>query len=54
MSANGQAHRVLITGGAGFLGSHLARRLLHAGWEVRLLDSLDPQVHPQGVPAYLP
>jgi dTDP-L-rhamnose 4-epimerase len=54
MKANGHARRVLITGGAGFLGSHLARRLLRSGWEVRLLDSLDPQVHPLGVPAYLP
>ncbi|MGH9475869.1 MAG: NAD-dependent epimerase/dehydratase family protein [Terriglobales bacterium] len=45
---------MLITGGAGFLGSHLARRLLAAGYRVRLLDCLDPQVHPQGAPAYLP
>lgn len=50
----GPRGRVLITGGAGFLGSHLARRLLRAGYPVRLLDSLDPQVHPQGVPDYLP
>jgi len=45
--------RVLITGGAGFLGSHLADRLLAAGFRVRLLDCLDPQVHPNGAPAYL-
>lgn len=45
---------VLITGGAGFLGSHLASRLLRAGYRVRLLDCLDPQVHPLGQPAYLP
>jgi nucleoside-diphosphate-sugar epimerase len=31
--------RVLITGGAGFIGSHLAERLLHEGAEVRVLDS---------------
>ncbi|HUQ20417.1 MAG TPA: SDR family NAD(P)-dependent oxidoreductase [Gemmatimonadaceae bacterium] len=37
--------RVLITGGAGFIGSHLADRLLHAGYEVRALDILDEQVH---------
>ncbi len=46
--------RVLITGGAGFIGSHLADRLLREGHEVRALDSLDRQVHPSGErPAYL-
>ena len=40
--------RVLITGGAGFIGSHLADRLLADGHEVRALDSLDPQVHADG------
>jgi dTDP-L-rhamnose 4-epimerase len=45
---------VLITGGAGFIGSHLADRLLGDGHRVRALDSLDPQVHPGGSPpAYL-
>lgn len=33
---------VLITGGAGFIGSHLAARLLQAGRRVRVLDNLDP------------
>ena len=37
--------RVLITGGAGFIGSHVADLLLGAGHEVRLLDNLCPQVH---------
>ena len=37
--------RVLITGGAGFIGSHLGRSLLERGYEVRALDSLNPQVH---------
>jgi dTDP-L-rhamnose 4-epimerase len=46
--------RVLITGGAGFIGSHLADRLLADGHVVRTLDNLDPQVHPAGErPAYL-
>jgi dTDP-L-rhamnose 4-epimerase len=44
--------RVLVTGGAGFIGSHLADRLLSEGHDVRILDVLDPQVH-DGVPAYL-
>lgn len=37
--------RVLITGGAGFVGSHLADELLKAGYQVRALDNLSPQVH---------
>ena len=46
--------RVLITGGAGFIGSHLADLLLADGHEVRALDSLDRQVHPDGErPDYL-
>lgn len=36
---------ILITGGAGFIGSHLADRLLRAGYRVRALDNLSPQVH---------
>lgn len=47
--------RVLITGGAGFIGSHTADALLNEGHEVRALDLLDPQIHgvDPGFPAYL-
>jgi dTDP-L-rhamnose 4-epimerase len=45
--------KVLVTGGAGFIGSHLADRLLADDHEVRVLDVLDPQVHPSGPPSYL-
>jgi dTDP-L-rhamnose 4-epimerase len=37
--------RVLITGGAGFIGSHVADELLAHGYQVRALDNLTPQVH---------
>lgn len=45
--------QVLITGGAGFVGSHLADGLLAEGHRVRILDDLTPQVHPSGRPDYL-
>ena len=44
---------VLITGGAGFIGSHLADRLLEMGCSVRVLDALVPQVHGGENPEYL-
>jgi dTDP-L-rhamnose 4-epimerase len=46
--------RVLITGGAGFIGSHVAKALLARGYRVRALDALSPQVHPDSArPSYL-
>ena len=44
--------KVLITGGAGFIGSHTADRLLKEGYEVRVLDSLQKPIH-NDIPDYL-
>ncbi|HVW85774.1 MAG TPA: SDR family NAD(P)-dependent oxidoreductase, partial [Bryobacteraceae bacterium] len=47
--------RILITGGAGFIGSHVASELIEKGYKVRVLDNLAPQVHgpDRKRPAYL-
>ena len=47
--------RVLITGGGGFIGAHLANTLLEAGYRVRVLDALHEQVHgaEAAFPSYL-
>lgn len=46
--------KVLVTGGAGFIGSHTVDLLLERGYEVRILDNLQPLVHPRGKPSWVP
>lgn len=42
--------KVVVTGGAGFIGSFLVDRLVELGHEVTIFDNLEPQVHPSGRP----
>src|ERR1700716_1200355 len=46
--------RVLVTGGAGFIGSHTVDLLLNRGYRVRILDNLQPRGHPRGKPECVP
>lgn len=44
---------ILITGGAGFIGSHTCDALIKKGHRVRILDNLQETVHKKGLPSYL-
>ncbi len=44
--------KILITGGAGFIGSNLSLKLIEKGYEVTVLDNLSPQIHAEYSPLY--
>src|SRR5688572_5359614 len=45
--------KVLVTGGAGFIGSFIVDALVARGYEVTIFDNLEPQVHDGKAPKYL-
>ncbi len=54
MKSDKKYKKILVTGGAGFIGSHIVDLLIQKGYKVRILDNLDPQVHTgRKKPSYL-
>jgi dTDP-L-rhamnose 4-epimerase len=51
MARNGK--RALVTGGAGLIGSHVTDLLVQQGWQVRVLDNLEPNTHRRGKPSWI-
>lgn len=50
---NKSLKKILVTGGAGFIGSHLTDKLIADGYQVRVMDNLYKQIHPSGrLPSY--
>ena len=47
-----QYKNILITGGAGFIGSNLSLKLIEKGYKVTVLDNLSPQIHTTNSPLY--
>ena len=45
--------RALVTGGAGLIGSHIVDLLIRHGWQVRILDNLEPMTHKNGSPSWI-